>query len=475
MGRTKLTLLIIVLLFGVGASAYWLGKQSNSNLVESQTADTTGVTENDTNTDVSSQQTQTATSSTSETASAPAQPETSNNATLPADHPSLDDLAMTENLANQSAQPNTPDTSTPANHPPLDNLAASANPSDQSAQRAHNKFTHFRVGNRNVKSMLADGNLVWVGTSGGVIRYDLQNDTHRLFDNRSGLLANGIFHISRLKNKLAVGTYGGGLSLFDEQTETWENYNIPDGLADAFVYDTLESKNGDIWIATWSGANRIRGGALKDSAKWEVFTVENTDSGLPNDWVYALREDTEGNIWFATEGGLARYKDEQWQNWSHEDGLGAPYELVRDQLQFDSDPSRVSDHHARQKVEQGLQNVDVAYNPNYIVALAIDNKGVVWCGTWGGGLARFDGTNWKNFTVADGLPANHVFMLATDDTNRLWIGTSNGLARQDEDGFTVFNTSDGLFAENVFSMAMANDSSMWVGGYGGVARLFDLL
>ena len=31
-------------------------------------------------------------------------------------------------------------------------------------------FTHFRVGNRNVKGMLADGNQVWVGTSGGVIR-----------------------------------------------------------------------------------------------------------------------------------------------------------------------------------------------------------------------------------------------------------------------------------------------------------------
>lgn len=29
------------------------------------------------------------------------------------------------------------------------------------------KFTHFRVGNKNVKSMFSDGSLVWVGTSGG--------------------------------------------------------------------------------------------------------------------------------------------------------------------------------------------------------------------------------------------------------------------------------------------------------------------
>ena len=450
MGRTNLVLLIALLLVGVGASAYWLGKQSSPLTVTPDGDDTTTTmtTQESAIVNVNTQPTeQTAAVTTPATASNSASAEQSPQAQsqVPADHPPFDELTTITNLANQPTDP------------------------------TYGRFTHFRVGNRNVKSMLADGNIVWVGTSGGVIRYNLENDTHRLFDNRSGLLANGIFHINKLKSLLAVGTYGGGLSLFDEQTETWENYNIPDGLADAFVYDALESKNGDVWIATWSGANRIRGGDLKDPSKWDVFTVENTDSGLPNDWVYAMREDNDGNMWFATEGGLALYKDETWQNWSHNDGLGAAYELVRDQLQFDSDPSRVSNHHARQKVEQGLQNVDVAYNPNYIVALTIDKEDVIWCGTWGGGLARFDGTTWKNYTVADGLPANHIFMLATDEKDRLWIGTSKGLVRQDADGFTVFNQADGLFAENIFSMAMANDGSMWVGGYGGVARLFDLL
>jgi hypothetical protein len=34
------------------------------------------------------------------------------------------------------------------------------------------KFTHFRVGNKNVKRMFVDGDKVWVGTSGGAVRYD---------------------------------------------------------------------------------------------------------------------------------------------------------------------------------------------------------------------------------------------------------------------------------------------------------------
>ena len=336
-------------------------------------------------------------------------------------------------------------------------------------------FTHFRVGQNNVKTIVPDGNLMWVGTSGGVIRYDLEKDSYRLFDTRSGLLAKGIFHLSKLDGRLIAGTYGGGLSHMNEDGETWKTYNIPDGLGDGFIYDLLEMDNGDVWIATWSGANRVRGGDLDDRSKWDLFTVENTSGGLPNDWVYALRAGKEeGVVWFATEGGLARFKDGVWQNWNHEDGQGAPYELVREQINFSTDPAQYSKHHARQKEEMGLQEVDIAYNPNYIVALLVDRDGIVWCGTWGGGLARFDGSEWTNFTVSDGLPGNHVFMLYEDSDSNIWVGTDNGLARRDSDGFKVFTTADGLFSNRVFSMSRAADGSFWVGSFGGAARIASL-
>lgn len=333
------------------------------------------------------------------------------------------------------------------------------------------KFTHFRVGQRNVKQILADDDLMWVGTSGGVIRYNIKTDDYQLFDLRSGLLANGIFHISKIDDRLVVGTYGGGMSIYDAVNGKWDTYNIPQGLGDAFVYDVLKSADGDIWIATWSGANRVRQGALDDRSQWDLFTVENTSGGLPNDWVYGLAAGNKGEVWMATEGGLARYMDGTWSNWNHKDGLGAAYEVVKDQIQFTNDPAQYSKHHTRQKTEMDLEDVDVAYNPNYIVALQVDNEGVVWAGTWGGGLARFDGSSWRNFTVADGLPANHVFSLHQDPQGRLWVGTSKGLAMFDGDGFQVFTTDDGLFTDIVFSMATAADGSSWIGSFGGVARI----
>jgi len=365
-----------------------------------------------------------------------------------------------------SGQPSSPATNA---LPPQSGQAHLHNKADPNA-----KFTHFRVGQRNVKRIMADGDVMWVGTSGGVIRYNIKTDDYKLYDSRNGLLANGVFHLSKMDGEIVVGTYGGGMSLLDEKTGKWRTYNIPQGLGDAFVYDVLKADNGDIWIATWSGANRIRGGNLDNSSKWDLFTVENTNGGLPNDWVYGLAMGKSGEIWMATEGGLARFKDGKWDNWNHQDGQGADYALVKDQIQFTNDPADYSKHHTRQKSEMGLENVDVAYNPNYIVALLVDDDGSVWAGTWGGGLAHFDGNSWKNYTVKDGLPANHIFSLYKSN-GKVWVGTSKGLALRNDDGsFKVYTTADGLFSDVVFSMATAEDGSAWIGSFGGVARIAKL-
>ena len=334
------------------------------------------------------------------------------------------------------------------------------------------RFTHFRVGNKNVKSIYADGKVIWVGTSGGVVRYDTGDDSFKLYDVRNGLLSNGMFFVGKVKGQIAVGTYGGGLSLLDEKSGTWKTYNIPEGLGDAFVYDVITARNGDIWIATWSGANRIRGGDLDDRSKWDLFTVENTRGGVPNDWVYGLAEGRNGDIWLATEGGMARFSNNRWENWNHARGLGADYEKVKKDIAFRNDPGTQSLHHAKQKQEMGLGDVNVAYNPNYVVSLEVDRQGNVWAGTWGGGLSRFDGRKWVSYTTAEGLPGNHVFMLHQDGKGRMWIGTNNGLTQWQDGKFArTMTTADGLFANNIFAMATTADGDLWIGSYGGVAHL----
>src|SRR5689334_10158137 len=75
-----------------------------------------------------------------------------------------------------AAGPLKPGATAPANHPAMpgqmQQVAATqqGGPEQQGKVQVdpNAKFTHFRVGNRNVKSILLDGKIVWVGTSGGV-------------------------------------------------------------------------------------------------------------------------------------------------------------------------------------------------------------------------------------------------------------------------------------------------------------------
>ena len=379
--------------------------------------------------------------------------------------------------AGKSAKPTAPAGQLPPGHPPMPAGQAPVAPTKEIKEGkmkvdTTQKFTQFRVGDKNVKAIYADGKVIWIGTSGSLVRYNTGDDSFKIFDATNGLLSSGIFYVGKIKGRITIGTYGGGMEMLNDDGVTWKNYNIPEGVGDSFVYKVLEATNGDIWIATWSGVNRVRGGALDDPTKWDLFTVENTHGGLPNDWVYSLAEGKEGVIWLATKGGMARFANGKWDNWNHAKGMGAPYEKVKEATAFKTDPGKASEHHARQKREMGLMDVDVAYNPNYIVALAVDRDGQPWAGTWGGGVSRFDGKKWTTYTTVEGLPGNHIFMLYKSADGQLWIGTNKGLTTWQDGKFgKVMTAADGLVADNVFAMTMMQDGGKWVGSYGGVTYL----
>lgn len=133
-------------------------------------------------------------------AGSPAQDAGERGATLPPGHP-VSRPSATADAAGSGRLP--AGSALPAGHAPIPPAGAAG------TVRNDITFTHFRVGNRNIKTMLAEEGVMWVGTSGGVIRYDTESDDYRVFDVRSGLLSNGVFHLSRLGGRLAVGTYGG--------------------------------------------------------------------------------------------------------------------------------------------------------------------------------------------------------------------------------------------------------------------------
>lgn len=58
-----------------------------------------------------------------------------------------------------------------------------------------------------------------------------------------------------------------------------------------------------------------------------------------------------------------------------------------------------------------------------------DKDGYLWIATNGGGLARFDGKEFKVFTTRDGLPSNIIQYLKLDSDKNLWIINPVGITR----------------------------------------------
>jgi ligand-binding sensor domain-containing protein len=54
-----------------------------------------------------------------------------------------------------------------------------------------------------------------------------------------------------------------------------------------------------------------------------------------------------------------------------------------------------------------------------------DKKGFIWIAT-DNGLSRFDGTNFQNFTIEDGLPDTQILQMKEDKEGRLWFFALNG-------------------------------------------------
>jgi ligand-binding sensor domain-containing protein len=307
-----------------------------------------------------------------------------------------------------------------------------------------------------------------MGTGMGIIRYDTHTqEDYEVYDNQNHLLSNGVFAIKMdPENQPWIGTYGGGLSHFNEKK--WIHYNTPQGLNDAFVYDIEFDKN-TVWIATWSGVNQVKGNpALRKN--WKSFTVENTEGGLIDNWVYAIEIAASGKIWFGTESGISAYNNGKWQAFNHSNGLGAPYDQVREQNQGIISLFQ-GQHHSASPSIPNIQTSD--YRPNYVISMLLDEKNRLWIGTWGGGLSMLDTKTLKfrNFTMKDGLPGNFILSLESSGSNGLWIGTNAGLSRFDGRTFQNFSAINGLKSKFIFSIESSPDHSLWIGSSRSLIRM----
>ncbi|HFA50417.1 MAG TPA: hypothetical protein ENJ95_15495 [Bacteroidetes bacterium] len=130
-------------------------------------------------------------------------------------------------------------------------------------------------------------------------------------------------------------------------------------------------------------------------------------------------------------------------------------------LFFLSTPVLSQSHYFQQySVGEGLPQ-------SQVFALLLDSRGYLWLGTQGGGLARFDGISFKNFSEKEGFSGNYVNAIEEADNGDIWIGTEQGASRFDGARFENFKKENGQKLR-VNDLAFDEKKNVWLAADGGL-------
>lgn len=105
---------------------------------------------------------------------------------------------------------------------------------------------------------------------------------------------------------------------------------------------------------------------------------------------------------------------------------------------------------------------------NTVRSLHLSKNGVLWVGT-DNGLVRKHNNKISTYFEEDGIPLNNIWAI-TEDTNRdIWVGSyGNGIAHFDGSNFTIINTDQGLNNNHITHLDVFGDF-LYVGTRGGVS------
>jgi ligand-binding sensor domain-containing protein/serine phosphatase RsbU (regulator of sigma subunit) len=120
------------------------------------------------------------------------------------------------------------------------------------------------------------------------------------------------------------------------------------------------------------------------------------------------------------------------------------------------------------KVENGLSQ-------EQILSVFQNDDGVMWFGTNGGGITKYDGHSYEYITDKDGLADNVVYCIAKDKLGRILIGTYNGLSVYDpkkkSNKFKNYTIKNGLSDNPIFSILFDENNVALLGTAKGISTL----
>ena len=159
---------------------------------------------------------------------------------------------------------------------------------------------------------------IWVGTESGLYIYENGKLEVAGFI-QSQLPDTKIHGILRDKeDKLWIGTFGKGISVFDPNNKLIYNFVVENGFCSNAVNHMMQDSRQRILVATREGVVLFH-----DTANPEEYEIFKERNGLENSQVRAITEDKLHQIWISTNGGVSRLDEAKkvFYNYSHHDGV----------------------------------------------------------------------------------------------------------------------------------------------------------
>jgi len=275
-----------------------------------------------------------------------------------------------------------------------------------------------------------EGNL-WVGTETGGLHI-LRDQRFHTLGAREGLSSDATTAVVEDgAGTLWVGTNGSGLNAMRRSADGKDfvkSYTVSNGLLSDVILSLAAAPNGDVWVGTPDGLNRIHAGKI------DAFTSAD---GLPDDFIRSMLADADGSLWIGTRRGLTH-----WMGLKSGATFGGRMETFTQANGLGSD---------------------------LVGAMARDLKGDLWVATLAG-LSRLSAGKIANFTIANELSSNVITALLPRANGTLLIGTQeHGWNLWDGQRFAA-QSSGNLNKSSIYAILDDGGGHLWFATGNGIAR-----
>ena len=305
----------------------------------------------------------------------------------------------------------------------------------------------------------ADG-YMWLGTNGGLVRFDGASFTVYEPDETPGLVGHQITALrGGPDGSLWIGTDGKGITRYRDGV--FRTLGPGQELTGASGNSIYVDSSSVAWVGTWWGLLRHGGG----HSDW----LQGAAGRSP---IFAVAGDGAGGVIATSTDGVVRARDGRLQ-------LEGPALRIREGQALLVDRTGVTwvgSMAGLDRIENGqrrrLTTAD-GLLANFVTALLEDRDGGLWIGTEGG-LNRWYRGRMEGIDSSDGLPADAITSLFEDREGNVWAGLRGvGLVRFRDSEVTTYARRDGLVDANVTCVFQSSDGSLWFGTTKGLTRWKD--